>query len=85
MSKNAIFTGRDSPNPNSLKPLKTIDKKRTWDELVHVRMFSAHNMELKATYPRKYPDKHGRSVEGKHQQSLGHGQRHYLTETSKLL
>ena len=70
---NNLVSCNESHQDNKRKPFQKIDKKLTWDELVHVRMFSAHVMELKATYPRKYPYKHGRSDEGEHQQSLGHG------------
>ena len=34
-------------------------KKVTWDELVYVRRFEAHAEELKVTYPRPYPYRHG--------------------------
>ena len=39
-------------------------KKVTWDELVYVRKFAAHAEELKETYPRQYPYKHGRAGGG---------------------
>ena len=68
----------DSQNKDKRKPLETSDKKLTWDELVYVRIFSADIKELKTTYPKKYPYKHSRSVDGKHQQQ-------YLTQTSQLL
>ena len=68
----------DSQHKDKRKPLETSDKKLTWDELVYVRIFSADIKELKTTYPKKYPYKHGRSVDGKHQQQ-------YLTQTSQLL
>ena len=42
-------------------------KKVTWDELVYVRKFAAHAEELKETYPRQYPYKHGRAGGGGHQ------------------
>ena len=68
----------DSQHKDKRKPLETSDKKLKWDELVYVRIFSADIKELKTTYPKKYPYKHGRSVDGKHQQQ-------YLTQTSQLL
>ena len=68
----------DSQHKDKRKQLETSDKKLTWDELVYVRIFSADVKELKTTYPKKYPYKHGRSVEGKHQQQ-------YLTQISQLL
>ena len=47
---------------------KTVEaKKVTWDELVYVRKFAAHAEELKETYPRQYPYKHGRAGGGGHQ------------------
>ena len=58
--------------------METNDKKLTWDELVYVRIFSADVKELKTTYPKKYPYKHGRGVEGKQQQQ-------HITQTSQLL
>ena len=40
--------------------VKKSDNKRVrWDELVHVRQFEAFKEELKDSYPRTYPYKHG--------------------------
>ena len=46
-------------------------KKVTWDELVYVRKFAAHAEELKETYPRQYPYKHGRAGGGGGHQHQG--------------
>ena len=55
------------------KTLESNSKKVTWDELVYVRKFAAHAEELKETYPRQYPYKHGRVGGGGHQHRGGHG------------
>ena len=62
---------------------KTAEQKKvTWDELVHVRRFAAHSEELKKTYPKPYPYKHGSSrwSQGVHHHGLSQGPKaHYQT------
>ena len=57
----------DSPQHQQERKGNTLEgngKKVTWDELVYVRKFAAHAEELKETYPRQYPYKHGRAGGG---------------------
>ena len=63
-----------SQNEDNRKSVEANGKKVTWDELVYVRKFAAHAEELKETYPRQYPYKHGRAGGGAHKHQGGHGQ-----------
>ena len=61
-------SGDSSPSQEDKTKIGEANGKRvTWDELVYVRKFAAHAEELKETYPRQYPYKHGRAGGGGHQ------------------